>query len=196
MSVPEILLVSNMAPVSKAPPKRPDPPLAADGLIPTQYPHRKGWHTDQSYRRPPPDISLFYAVTPAQRDTGQTLFANGILAYEALPPALKAKVETLVGLHAQPGTGRSREAALAGRPPRAFAPHERSQRRPVVRTHPVTGRSPSTSANGARWTGSRDRSSGWSRARTARARHCSTRSWRTIRSAASATPTNGPRAIC
>ena len=139
VSVPEILLVSNMAPVSKAPPKRPDPPLAADGLIPTQYPHRKGWHTDQSYRRPPPDISLFYAVMPADKNTGQTLFANGILAYAALPPALKAKVETLVGLHAQPGSGRSREAALAGRTPRAFAVHERSQRQPVVRTHPVTG---------------------------------------------------------
>ena len=139
VSVPEILLVSNMPPVSKAPPKRPEPPLAADGLIPVQYPHRKGWHTDQSYRRPPPDISLFYAVTPAKRDTGQTLFANGILAYEALPAHLKAKVDGLQGLHAQPGSGRSREAALAGRPPRAFALHERSQPQPVVRPHPVTG---------------------------------------------------------
>jgi taurine dioxygenase len=125
--------------VSKMPPKRPEPPLAADGLIPTQYPHQRGWHTDQSYRRPPPDISLFYAVTPARRDTGQTLFANGILAYAALPPALRAKVDVLEGLHAQPGSGRSREAALAGRTPRAFAVHERSQRQPVVRTHPVTG---------------------------------------------------------
>lgn len=139
VSVPEILLVSNMPPVGKAPPRRPDPPLAADGLIPVQYPHRKGWHTDQSYRRPPPDISLFYAVTPAARDTGQTLFANGILAYEALPPSLRARVETLHGLHAQPGSGRSREAALSGRAPREFAAHERSQPQPVVRTHPVTG---------------------------------------------------------
>lgn len=117
VSVPEILLVSNMPPVSKMPPKRPEPPLAADGLIPTQYPHQKGWHTDQSYRRPPPDISLFYAVTPARRDTGQTLFANGILAYAALPAALKAKVDGLEGLHSQPGSGRSRDAALAGRAP-------------------------------------------------------------------------------
>ena len=139
VAVPEILLVSNMPPVSKAPPKRPEPPIAADGLIPVQYPHRKGWHTDQSYRRPPPDISLFYAVTPATRDAGQTLFANGILAYEALPPALKTRVDGLEGLHAQPGSGRSREAALAGRMPRAFATHERSQRQPVVRTHPVAG---------------------------------------------------------
>jgi taurine dioxygenase len=140
VTVPEILLVSNMPPVSKAPPKRPDPPLAPDGLIPVQYPHRRGWHTDQSYRRPPPDISLFYAVTPAAKDTGQTLFANGTLAYDALPADLKAKVDRLEGLHAQPGTGRSRDAALSGQRPREFAVHERSQRQPVVRTHPVTGK--------------------------------------------------------
>jgi taurine dioxygenase len=138
--VPEIFLVSNIAPVNRAPPKRPEPPLTADGRLPVQYPQRKGWHTDQSYRRPPPDISLFYAVTPVARERGQTLFANGALAYDALPAALKARVENLQGLHAQPGTGRGRGDAEAGKTPRAFAPHERSQPQPVVRTHPVTGR--------------------------------------------------------
>jgi taurine dioxygenase len=138
--VPEILLVSNMAPVSKMPPPRPQPPVAADGKLPVQYPHQGGWHTDQSYRRPPPDISLFFAVNPVARERGQTLFANGALAYDALPADLKAKVENLQGLHAQPGTGRGRGDAEAGKTPRAFAPHERSQPQPVVRTHPVTGR--------------------------------------------------------
>jgi len=138
--VPEIFLVSNMAPVSKAPPKRPDPQLTADGRLPVQYPHRKGWHTDQSYRRPPPDISLFYAVTPVARERGQTLFANGTLAYETLPADLKAKVEGLEGLHAQPGTGRSRESVLSGHVLAEQPAHARSQRQPVVRTHPVTGK--------------------------------------------------------
>jgi taurine dioxygenase len=138
--VPEIFLVSNIAPVNRAPPKRPDPPLTADGRLPVQYPHRKGWHTDQSYRRPPPDISLFYAVTPVARERGQTLFANGTLAYQALPADLKARVEGLEGLHAQPGTGRSRDAILSGHTPPDQPPHARSQRQPVVRTHPVTGR--------------------------------------------------------
>jgi taurine dioxygenase len=136
---PEIFLVTNTVPGARQPPARPEPPLTADGLLPVQYPHRKGWHTDQSYRRPPPDISLFYAVTPADRTRGQTLFASGILAYEALPAHLKARVETLQGLHAQPGTGRGRKEALAGQTPRPFAPHERSQSQPVVRAHPVTG---------------------------------------------------------
>lgn len=138
--VPEIFLVSNMAPVNRPPPRRPDPPLTSDGRLPVQYPHRKGWHTDQSYRRPPPDISLFYAVTPVARDRGQTLFANGTLAYAALPADLKTKVDGLEGLHAQPGTGRSRDAVLSGRQPPEQPPHARSQRQPVVRTHPVTGR--------------------------------------------------------
>jgi taurine dioxygenase len=139
-SVPEILVVSNIPPTSRQPPPRPDPPLDADGRLPTRYPHRKGWHTDQSYRRPPPDISLFFAVIPVPKGQGQTLFANGTLAYEALPPALRARVDQLEGLHVQPGSGRSRDAVLKGETPKPLAPHERSQPQPVVRVHPVTGK--------------------------------------------------------
>jgi len=138
--VPEIFLVANGPPVNRAPPPRPNPPLTADGKLPVQYPHRKGWHTDQSYRRPPPDISLFYAVTPVAKDRGQTLFASGTLAYEALPANLKKRVESLEGIHSQPGTGRSRDAVLRGDTPKPAAPHQLPQRQPVVRNHPVTGK--------------------------------------------------------
>ena len=139
--VPEILLVSSIPPASRPPPRRPEPPLTADGKLPLQYPHRKGWHTDQSYRRPPPDISLFYAVVPVPQGQGQTLFANGAAAYDALPPALKQKTDGLEGLHVRPfSTGRSRGEVLAGETPRPLAPHEKSQRQPVARVHPVTGR--------------------------------------------------------
>ena len=55
--VPEIFVVANRPPASRPPPKRPDPPFNPDGSLPVQFPHRRGWHTDQSYRRPPPDIS-------------------------------------------------------------------------------------------------------------------------------------------
>ena len=139
-TVPEIFMVTNMVPGSRPPPLRPEPPLTADGKLPVQYPHRKGWHTDQSYRRPPPDISLFYAVSPVAKERGQTIFASGTLAYEALPADLKAKVENLQGLHCQPGTGRGRTEAEAGKTPPAILPHQRSQPQPVVRTHPVTGK--------------------------------------------------------
>jgi taurine dioxygenase len=139
-TVPEIFMVTNMVPGARPPPRQPDPPLTADGKLPVQYPHRKGWHTDQSYRRPPPDISLFYAATPVARGSGQTIFASGHLAYDALSADLKAKVDTLEGLHAQPGTGRSRGDVEAGKTPPAVLPHQRSQKQPVVRSHPVTGR--------------------------------------------------------
>ena len=105
-----------------------------------QFPHRRGWHTDQSYRRPPPDISLFLAVQPVPRGQGQTLFADGTAAYEALPPALKSRVDTLEGLHVGASAKRGRQAVLDGETPRPLAPHEQPQRQPVARVHPVTGR--------------------------------------------------------
>jgi taurine dioxygenase len=139
-TVPEILVVSNTPPVSRQPPRRPDPPLTADGRLPTQFPHRRGWHTDQSYRRPPPDISLFLAVIPVPKGQGQTLFADGTAAYESLPPDLKARVDGLEGLHASSRARRTRDAVLSGETPIVRQPHERPQRQPVVRVHPVTGR--------------------------------------------------------
>ncbi len=137
---PEIFVVSNLPPANRQPPPRPEPPLNADGGLPTQFPHRRGWHTDQSYRRPPPDISLFYAVIPSPKGQGQTLYANGIAAYEALPDDLKARVDGLEGIHIQPGMGRSESAVRAGEPPKALSPLQQPQRQPVVRTHPVTGK--------------------------------------------------------
>jgi len=136
--VPEIFIVSNMPPANRAPPRRPDPPLTADGKLPVQFPHRRGWHTDQSYRRPPPDISLFLAVIPAPRGQAQTLFVDGTAAYEALPPDLKALADALDGIHVSLSAGRGRNDVLEGKSPRILGPHEQSQRQPLVREHPVT----------------------------------------------------------
>lgn len=138
--VPEIFVVSNLPPANRPPPARPEPPLTEDGSLPTQFPHRRGWHTDQSYRRPPPDVSLFYAVIPSPQGQGQTLYANGIVAYEALPTDLKARVEGLEGIHVQPGMGRSESAVRTGERPKELSPLQQPQRQPVVRTHPVTGK--------------------------------------------------------
>ncbi|MGI9334806.1 MAG: TauD/TfdA dioxygenase family protein, partial [Gammaproteobacteria bacterium] len=138
--VPEILLVSNMAPCNRQPPPLPDPPLTAGGKLPTQFPHRRGWHTDQSFRRPPPDISLFYAVLAAPKGQGQTLYADGTAAYAALPSELESRIEGLEGIHAMPGCGRSEQAVVAGETPQALEQNQLPQRQPVVRTHPVTGK--------------------------------------------------------
>ena len=138
--VPQIYVVSNLPPAGLQPPARPRPPLTADGRLPLQFPHRRGWHTDQSFRRPPPDISLFLAVTPAPRGQGQTLYADAAAAYEALPAHLAERVENLVGIHARPFTGRSEQAVRAGETPMPLLDHQRPQLQPVVRVHPVTGR--------------------------------------------------------
>ena len=139
-TVPEILVVSNMPPASKPPPPLPDPPRTADGGLPLQYPHRRGWHTDQSYRRPPPDISLFFAAIAVPKGQGQTLFANCADAYEALSPEMKRRIQGLEGLHVMPGSGRSIESIRAGKTPKPLRPHEEPQRQPLVRIHPVTGK--------------------------------------------------------
>jgi len=138
-SVPEILLLSNRPPCSREPPPQPTPASTATGALPVQFPHRRGWHTDQSFRRPPPDVSLFYAVTPAPKGQGQTLFADAVAAYEALPTATKSKIADLDGLHALLGTGRSEQSVRAGEPVTPVLDHQRSQRQPLVRLHPVTG---------------------------------------------------------
>lgn len=137
--VPEILVISNAAPMNQTPPARPEPPLTADGKLPVQFPHRRGWHTDQSYRRPPPDISLFYCVKPAPIDQAQTLYADGISAYEALSDEMKARIEGVDALHVQPGSGRSEVAVKAGETPKPLGPLQQPQRQPLVRVHPVTG---------------------------------------------------------
>ncbi|HVY14701.1 MAG TPA: TauD/TfdA family dioxygenase [Rhodopila sp.] len=139
-TVPEIFVVANAPPVSRPPPKRPDPPFMPDGSLPVQFPHRRGWHTDQSYRRPPPDISLFLAVVPVPKDQGQTLFADGTAAYAALPPALQVRIETLEGIHCASSAKRNWDSVRAGIAPEPLQPHQRPQRQPLVRTHPVTGR--------------------------------------------------------
>ncbi|MHB1219234.1 MAG: TauD/TfdA dioxygenase family protein [Alphaproteobacteria bacterium] len=138
--VPEIILVTNAPPINSQPMTRPEPPLTADGKFPTRFPHRKGWHTDQSFRRPPPDFSLFIAVQPTPKGQGQTLFADGTAAYASLPAHLKKRIEGLEGLHALPGNGRSEKAVREGQAPKPLLPHQRSQKHPLVRVHPVTGK--------------------------------------------------------
>ena len=138
--VPEIILVTNAPPINSQPMTRPEPPLTADGKFPTRFPHRKGWHTDQSFRRPPPDFSLFIAVQPTPKGQGQTLFADGTGAYASLPTHLKKRIEGLEGLHALPGNGRSEKAVRESQPPKPLLPHQRSQKHPLVRIHPVTGK--------------------------------------------------------
>ena len=139
-SVPEIFVVSNAPPINRWPPPAPDPPMCPDGTLPVTFPHRRGWHTDQSFRRPPPDISVLYSVQPTVKGQGQTLFADCSAALDALPASVRVRIDGLFGIHAVFGTNRLEDDVRNQRPVRPLLKHERPQLQPVVRLHPVTGR--------------------------------------------------------
>ena len=88
------------------------------------FPHRVGWHSDQSYRRPPPDVALFYAVKPCPQGQGQARYASGMLAYDALSAEQKQYVDSLRAIHAQPRSGYSEAEALSGAEEPKLAAHK------------------------------------------------------------------------
>ncbi len=102
------------------------------------------WHSDWSFLPQPPAATLLFGdVIPPLG--GDTLFANQYDAWDALPAALKARLQDLQGVHSA-RRGYSREgrygAADAGRSmairfdDSALA----TQLQPVARRHPETGR--------------------------------------------------------
>ena len=95
------------------------------------------WHTDMSYNPLPPLGAILYAleVPPAGGETG---FSNMYLAYETLPPALKARVQTLQCKH--DATRNSAGLLRRGMPDVTDPTHSPGTLHPMVRTHPVTGK--------------------------------------------------------
>ncbi|MFO1082077.1 MAG: TauD/TfdA family dioxygenase [Reyranellaceae bacterium] len=97
------------------------------------------WHTDH-YHLPEPGLFTYLhaiEVPPAQ---GDTRYANGIAAYEALPPDLKRRIDGLKVQH-------SRARLFRNLFPEATAEEMEAERRkipdvvhPLVRTHPELGR--------------------------------------------------------
>lgn len=138
--VDQVLVLSDAPPCSHPPP----PQLAAehhvDGSLVVQFPERPNWHTDQSYRRPPPDISLLFAVRTPPAAQGQTLYADCAAAWRMLDVEDQQQLQALSGIHAMSWIGRSEQAVRAGESPSALQPHQRPQRQPLVRVHPVTGK--------------------------------------------------------
>jgi taurine dioxygenase len=100
------------------------------------------WHSDTSYRRRPSRCSLLYAKEVPQRagrPLGDTVFANAIAAYEALPERMK---ERLAGLKAIHRYSARRRVADSPRPKLTQAQLDETPdiAHPIVRTHPYTGR--------------------------------------------------------
>jgi taurine dioxygenase len=100
------------------------------------------WHSDTSYRRRPSRCSLLYAKEVPQRDDrplGDTVFANTIAAYEALPESMKRHLAGLKSIHRYAAR---RRVADSPRPKLTQAQLEETPdiAHPIVRTHPYTGR--------------------------------------------------------
>jgi taurine dioxygenase len=120
------------------------------------------WHTDTSYLECPPAATMLLAreVPPYG---GDTEFASGAAAYEALSAGLKATLAPLRGVNssAKADVTKSREDRLAT-DGRAEARKSYEAEHPVVRTHPETGRK-SLYVNG----GHTVRFAGWTEAESA-----------------------------
>ena len=82
------------------------------------------FHSDLSYLPEPGTISLLYAIEIPDRG-GETMWANGYAAYDALDRAMQSRIVSLRAIHRHPID------ALNTPEPTIH---------PVVRTHPETGR--------------------------------------------------------
>jgi taurine dioxygenase len=93
-----------------------------------------GWHTDLAFEAVPANATALHA-REVPSIGGDTLFASMYAAYEALPAALRARLEPLVGAFKYGGrTGHGTEILTDAQRAKPPVHH------PVVRVHPETGR--------------------------------------------------------
>jgi len=104
----------------------------------------EAWHSDWSFLPRPPSATLLYGnVIPPVG--GDTLFANQYAAWEALPSAMKQRLQDKQGIHSA-RRGYSREGAYGERDKgRSMAIRYddsamATQLHPIARVHPETGR--------------------------------------------------------
>lgn len=100
------------------------------------------WHTDVTFL-PTPAMGAVLSAKQLPEYGGDTLWASGIAAYEALSQPLKTLLEGLTATH---DFTRSFPLARFGTTPGDIARWEQTRRQyppishPVIRTHPVSGR--------------------------------------------------------
>lgn len=106
-----------------------------------------GWHTDLVYRLEPSAATMLHAVAVPARG-GDTLFADGILAYEALSDRMRELLSALRVVYDVANVRRhvhdrsDGESNYSRSMIARAAPEEREMTpsHPVIRTHPETGR--------------------------------------------------------
>ncbi len=105
----------------------------------------ENWHSDWSFQARPPAGTCLYgiAIPPVG---GDTLFANQHAALDAMPDAMRARIEGRTAFHSARrayapggmyGAGDAKDRSMVIRPSKDA---EKTQRHPLVRKHPETGR--------------------------------------------------------
>jgi alpha-ketoglutarate-dependent taurine dioxygenase len=94
------------------------------------------WHTDGSFMRVPASATLLYGVEVPDAG-GDTLFANMQAAYDALSPAMKARIQNLRVIHSFEQSRLNSGSRLASDEEKRRAP---PVAHPLVRVHPDTGK--------------------------------------------------------
>lgn len=95
------------------------------------------WHTDMSYRETPTSVAILHSLE-IPPEGGNTYFANQYMAYETLPPDIKARIDGRLLVHDETynSAGQIRKGFAEVTDPRQTP----GARHPIVRTHPDTGR--------------------------------------------------------
>jgi len=100
------------------------------------------WHSDQAFN-PKPAMCTILLARETPRYGGDTMFASGYKAYEALSDGMKALIAPLKGFNMGDRTGTrnkrlERESSMQPREPQEDEITDAAH--PIVRTHPETGR--------------------------------------------------------
>ena len=100
------------------------------------------WHTDVTFVPAYPEASILRAITVPQAG-GDTLWANGVTAYEELPDGLKTLVDGLWAVHTNDydyaGAFANAPAERVQQHKSVFASTVYETEHPVVRVHPESG---------------------------------------------------------
>ena len=101
------------------------------------------WHTDSSHHEEPVKITILHSIrNPSQG--GDTEFCNMYSVYDALPDAMKRRIENLHGIHHISRLKNPRVTISPSRPEAQDFYESQTNRpgvlQPIVRTHDETGR--------------------------------------------------------
>jgi taurine dioxygenase len=100
----------------------------------------EGWHTDSTYTKTPPKITMLYSVKTPEKGKGNTRFASQYLSYEKLENDYKDKIENLKAIFSADGPisktrdNRTAEKGTGIDPKSLWAEH------PIVKTNETNGK--------------------------------------------------------